>query len=132
MDSERHERVHRSELFTVQLWWEEIHHVEHIRSAQRRTTTRYRLLGAVRLYPEGDASTDRGAEPECRRASARWPTAGLWTNVAENLLDDAQRRRCHTDRAHHGLEAPLSRVLAQAISFLSIAVRHCSGGSGPH
>ncbi len=24
MDSERHERVHRSELFTVQLWWEEL------------------------------------------------------------------------------------------------------------
>ncbi len=58
----------------------------------------------------------------------RAPTGALNLNVE----DGAQRRRCHTDRAHHGLEAPLSRVLAQAISFLSIAVRHCSGGSGPH
>src|SRR5258708_25599266 len=111
---------------------EEIHHVEHIPFAQRRTTTRHCLLGAVRLYPEGDASADRGAEPECRRASARWPTARLWTNGAENLLDGAQREQCNTDRAHHGLEAPLSRVLAQAISILLIALRQCSGMRRPH
>src|SRR5260370_2518676 len=68
---------------------EEIHHVEHIPFAQRRTTTRHCLLGALRLYPEGDASADRGAEPECQRASARWPTPGHWANVAANLIKRA-------------------------------------------